>query len=316
MPKVSVIVPVYGVEQYIERCARSLFEQTLDDMEFVFVDDCTKDSSIDVLLKVMDEYPHRKGQVKIVHHEKNMGLPLARKTGVYASTGEYIAHCDSDDWMDINAYQLLYTEALRTQADMIFFDYTRTDGKSREDHVANYDRLLREDLIVKMISGQILFGVVFHLDKRYLYFEEGFEWPEYSMTEDLLFTCQSLGRATSFTKIDKVLYYYYYNPNSLTKSQDSEVKIIQSGENISKLIKVLETSSLHNRDLCVLLCKLFMKHRRIAGVITKEGYRRWKNTYPDVKFNVIFNKRIPMIMRMRYLLGYTRTYGFVKKFIR
>ena len=78
MPKVSVIVTVYGVERYIERCARSLFEQTLDDMEYIFVDDCSKDSSISVLENVITQYPLRKGQVRIVHHEQNKGVSRAR----------------------------------------------------------------------------------------------------------------------------------------------------------------------------------------------------------------------------------------------
>ena len=82
MPKVSVIIPVYGVEKYIERCARSLFEQTLEDMEFIFVNDCTKDNSIDILLRVIDEYPKRKSQVHILNHEFNKGLPVARQTGI------------------------------------------------------------------------------------------------------------------------------------------------------------------------------------------------------------------------------------------
>ena len=81
MPKLSVVIPVYGVEKYIERCARSLFEQTLDDIEYIFVNDCTKDGSIDILNAVINDYPARKEQVRIVHHEKNKGLPFARQSG-------------------------------------------------------------------------------------------------------------------------------------------------------------------------------------------------------------------------------------------
>ena len=88
MPKVSVIVPVYGVEKYIERCARSLFEQTLDDIEYIFVDDCSPDRSIEILNQVIGEYPGRKDQVQIIHHASNQGLALARQTGLKAATGE------------------------------------------------------------------------------------------------------------------------------------------------------------------------------------------------------------------------------------
>ena len=97
--KVSVIVPIYEVERYIERCARSLFEQTmLSGIEFIFVDDCTPDYSIEILHNTLKEYPEREAQVTILTHSANKGLAAARKTGVRAARGEYISHCDSDDW--------------------------------------------------------------------------------------------------------------------------------------------------------------------------------------------------------------------------
>lgn len=82
MPKVSVIIPVYGVEKYIERCARSLFEQTLDDIEFIFVNDCTLDNSINVLETTLEEYPKRKSQVQIINFEQNQGAAKAREIGM------------------------------------------------------------------------------------------------------------------------------------------------------------------------------------------------------------------------------------------
>lgn len=85
MPKVSIIVPVYGVEKYIERCCRSLFEQTLDDIEYLFIDDCSPDRSIEILKKVLDEYPHRKNQVHIHRMGKNSGQAAVRKWGMRGS---------------------------------------------------------------------------------------------------------------------------------------------------------------------------------------------------------------------------------------
>ena len=128
-PKVSVIIPVYGVEKYIERCARSLFEQTLEDIEYIFVDDCTPDNSISILRKVLSEYPNREKQVKILHHDKNKGLAKARQTGLKIASGEYIAHCDSDDWVDKDLYKVLYNQAVNLKSDMIAFDCKFTDGE-------------------------------------------------------------------------------------------------------------------------------------------------------------------------------------------
>ena len=105
--KVSILVPVYGVEKYIKRCARSLFEQTYDNIEYIFVDDCTQDRSIDILEEVLKEYPNRKNQVKILHHAKNRGLSASRNTALDASTGDYLMHVDADDYLHVDAIALL-----------------------------------------------------------------------------------------------------------------------------------------------------------------------------------------------------------------
>lgn len=111
MHKLTVVVPVYNAEQCIERCARSLFEQTLDDIEYVFVDDCTPDKSILLLEEIMKEYPDRAKSTVIIRHEKNTGQSGARRDGIQAATGEYIIHCDADDWVDLNMYQAMYEKA-------------------------------------------------------------------------------------------------------------------------------------------------------------------------------------------------------------
>ena len=111
--KVSVCIPIYGVEKYIERCARSLFEQTMtDDIEFIFVNDCTPDRSEQILLATLEDYPQRKKQVKILHHAENQGLTGARSTAVKAACGDYIIHCDSDDWVDPALYETMYRTAV------------------------------------------------------------------------------------------------------------------------------------------------------------------------------------------------------------
>ena len=92
--KVSVCIPVYGVEKYIERCARSLFEQTMrNGVEFVFVNDCTPDKSIEILEHVLAKYPHRKEQTKIINLPENGGVGRARRIAIENCTGEYIIHC-------------------------------------------------------------------------------------------------------------------------------------------------------------------------------------------------------------------------------
>ena len=101
IPNISVIIPIYGVEKYIDRCAESLFKQTMtDNVEFIFVNDATKDNSIGVLLDVISKYPQLKSQIRIINHNKNKGLPSARNTGLAVARGEYIVHIDGDDYIE------------------------------------------------------------------------------------------------------------------------------------------------------------------------------------------------------------------------
>jgi glycosyltransferase involved in cell wall biosynthesis len=111
MYKISVVVPVYNVAKYIERCVCSLMEQTLNDIEYIFVNDCTPDNSIEILKQTLKRYPHRKYDVKIIHHCHNQGPFETRNSGLVVATGEFISYCDSDDWVDVAMYESLYLKA-------------------------------------------------------------------------------------------------------------------------------------------------------------------------------------------------------------
>lgn len=132
MPKVSVIIPVYNAESFIERCARSLFEQTLDEIEYIFIDDCSTDDSIDVLQKVIAEYPKRMGTITIVRHETNKGQSGARKTGMHIAKGEYIIHCDADDWVDLDMYERMYLLAVEKNVEAVCCDIVLEYGESSQ----------------------------------------------------------------------------------------------------------------------------------------------------------------------------------------
>ena len=124
MPKVSVIIPVYGVEKYIGRCARSLFEQTLDNIEYIFVDDCTPDKSMEVLQAEIEKYRLRfaeeKKVVRTTRMPSNSSQAAVRRHGSQLATGDYIIHCDSDDWVDTDLYEKMYNEAINSGADVVF----------------------------------------------------------------------------------------------------------------------------------------------------------------------------------------------------
>ena len=122
-PLVSIGIPVYGVEKYIERCARSLFEQTYENIEYIFIDDCTTDKSIEILKKVLDDYPLRRESVRVIRHEHNKGLAGARNTAVANATGQFLMHVDSDDYISTNAVEKLVEIQIKVNADIVSCDY-------------------------------------------------------------------------------------------------------------------------------------------------------------------------------------------------
>lgn len=120
---VSILVPIYKVEKYIERCARSLFEQTYPNLEFLFVDDASPDKSIEILRKVIAQYPKWKGRITIISHDKNRGLAATRNTLVDNCRGEFLLHVDSDDWIEPNTVELLVKKKHETNADIVTGSY-------------------------------------------------------------------------------------------------------------------------------------------------------------------------------------------------
>lgn len=121
-PPVSVIVPVYNVNEYISRCAKSLFEQTLKNLEILFIDDCSPDNSIEIVNKLLESYPDRKNLTRIIRMSQNVGLAGVRSRGIIEAKGDYIIHCDGDDWVDSNLYETLYCEAIKNEADIVVCD--------------------------------------------------------------------------------------------------------------------------------------------------------------------------------------------------
>ena len=117
--KVSIGVPVYNVERYIQVCAESLFKQTYKNIEYVFVDDCTPDNSIQEILEIIKKYPDRAEQVKIIRNKLNSGVSYSRNVALLNMTGEYIVWVDPDDYVEPNMIELLVKEQYKTGADIV-----------------------------------------------------------------------------------------------------------------------------------------------------------------------------------------------------
>lgn len=217
-PKVSIIVPVYKVEKYIERCVVSLFEQTLPELEYIFIDDCGGDKSIEIVKDISKSYPYRQPQIKIIVHETNLGVSQSRQDGIDNASGEYIIHCDPDDWVEENMCQEMYGFAVSTKSDIIISDFY-IHGKQK--NIVNQKPSSLESSVVMKEMFQHLHGSCCNkLIKNSFIKDKGVQFnPKISYCEDLLFNISLLKHKPKVNYIQKVYYHYYYNlnTNSITR---------------------------------------------------------------------------------------------------
>lgn len=226
MPKVSVIVPIFNVESYLERCLHSLFKQSLDDIEYVFVDDGCEDNSINKLEEILKLYPQRKSQIKIIRHSQNRGIAAARSTGIKASTGEYLIHCDPDDYVEEDIYEKLYNAARLNNSDIAVCDfYIKTDDDIYISRCSIENT--PHDYLITGIKTQFGYASVINkLIKREIidkYSILPFEGCNYG--EDLGLILRILYYAQSITFVNEPLYYYCKREDSLSTLKIDENRI-------------------------------------------------------------------------------------------
>lgn len=216
--KVSIIIPVYKVEAYVERCVRSLFEQTLVEIEFIFVDDCSPDKGIEVVKSILDLYPQRVSQVKIIRNEQNRGVSFTRNVGLQEATGAYIIHVDSDDWVESTMMADLYNCAVKGDYDLVWSDFFVDYPTKNESRY--YSQQFHENAseIIKAILTSKLHGGLWNkLIKHDLIQTNNIYFPsDVNMCEDQTFVILCLLKSKSIKYLSVAHYHYIQHSSSLT----------------------------------------------------------------------------------------------------
>lgn len=208
IPLVSICVPIYNVENYIDSCATSLLEQSYGEIEYVFVNDCSPDQSIEVLRKVLEGYPEKKNFVKIISHEKNLGLAAARNTAINHSEGDFIFHVDSDDYLGIDAIGKLVNKQRETDADIVTGQAVQIE-KDKSSMMQRPQFLCKDDFVKDMIVPSISHTIWGRLIRKSLYTDNGIEAKEgVNIGEDLQVMAQLAYYAKKVESIWDVVYYY------------------------------------------------------------------------------------------------------------
>lgn len=317
MPKVSIVIPVYKVEKYIAECAKSLFEQTLDDIEYIFVNDCTPDKSIEVLLEVLQQYPNRKQQVKIIHHKKNSGAAMARKNGILSATGEYIIHCDSDDWTDSKMYQTLYQKAKDENLDIVICQYfeKRTDSSTLVSHQ------LGNNPKSKIISTPIYCSLCNKLVRRDIIDWNNLLYPNHHMMEDAVLCAQMFYSAQKVGYVNQPLYYYRINDDSIchVSTEDGDLKrwneAYENVKIIERFLKQQQADKQYKNEL-------IQSKANVRGFLmpqlqkSNKHYKLWYNTFPELNRQYLFAKGPSFSIKVVFFLTLIKIYPYIHKILK
>ena len=231
---ISVIVPVYNVEKYLEKCIDSLVNQTYKNLEIILINDGSKDNS----LKICQKYAKKDARIKLITKE-NEGQAIARNKALDIVSGDYIGFVDSDDWIDLDTYDYLYSLILKYNADCSFikirkgnYDYQEDDY---EEIIYKNDKIIEEYLKYGMKTGEYsLCSYLFNKDLL-----NNLRFPNGRVNEDIPFIYEALDNAKILVKSNKYSYNYRMSENSTTRNyfKKRDLDLILACDDLERLGK-------------------------------------------------------------------------------
>jgi glycosyltransferase involved in cell wall biosynthesis len=287
-PKVSIIAPIYNVEKYIEQFAKTLFEQTLDDIEYVFVNDCTPDNSVAILEKVIDDYPNRKPHVKIIHHQENRKLGSARHTGMQVATGDYFLNIDSDDYIEPEMCEIMYRQAKQDDADIAYCDIYRQFKEGGKEFVWSQNIALK-DPIIDLMTLKLIPMIWNKLFKRSLFVNNDLVYAEgVHLYEDILITLQLFYFSKRTTYVSQPFYHYRKLDASMSnkKSEEYFEKLLFGTQ---KMIDFFEKQNLTEKYKKNIDIWKYTVKKEI--LFYSADRKKWYDLYPEARLH-LFKPRV------------------------
>lgn len=312
--KISLIIPIYKVERFIERCVVSLMEQTLDEVEYIFVDDASPDGSVNILREVVERYLSRKDYVKIITHRENKGLPAARNTGLAEATGEYIFHCDSDDFVELDMLESLYNKAKECDADVVWCDFFLS-FETNERYMKQPSYSTPNDALKAMLSGAMKYNVWNKLVKRSLYIDNNISFPAgYGMGEDMtmMMLCANARKVAYVPRA----FYHYVKLNTGAFSQTySDRHLVELKHNVQRILDYMQANFGEGLEQELAFFKLDVK---FPFLITDDSrkYRVWQEWYPEANKYIGKNKLISARSNALQWLAWKGQFWAVKLYYR
>lgn len=311
---VSVLVPVYNAESYIQRCAGSIFGQTYPNLEIVFVNDCSQDASIDLLREVLKSFPQRESFVSIINHDTNKGIASARNTAVAAAHGEFLMFVDSDDWIESDTVEKCVIEQQRLDSDIVSTGYRVYE----KDIDYKADENLYEDtkqMLVSTITGKISGRLWGHLIRRKLIMDHQLRFIDGAdLGEDVLMMTYLWYYAEKHTIIEDCLYNYDHRNMSSCTNTFNYKNSIQSFQNLDAAKIFFECQDKHYLE--------YIKMQEL-GKIVSHMIECSRDSLNRSYYNNVLLKRLENIPRLLWktvpwkyrVVLYVKSYWVVKAIV-
>ena len=289
MADISIIVPIYNAEKYLNKCIDSLVNQTKKELEFILVNDGSTDSSEDIIKSYKDK------RIKYFKN-KNQGIGKTRNFGIDKATGKYLMFLDSDDYLDINACEKLYNKAIKEKSDLVVFDFYRVEETLKEVTINNFkSSSLKENPNLLL---DINLGPCNKLIKRELIDKNNTRFNEELKYEDTPFVTEIIKNANKISKLNEYLHYYVIHSNSETTVRDERVfdiiKIIDIIRNQYKDEKYMEdvVNKLTVRTFTnYTIQQRVQKDLKVGMKFIDEAFSYMKKNIPNYKNNKYYETR-------------------------
>lgn len=231
MCEISVIIPVYNVENYLTTCLDSVLNQSFGDIEVI----CINDGSTDNSQKILEDYAKSDDRIKIITQE-NKGLGASRNRGLKESQGKYIYFIDSDDYIDLNTLEKLHNSIINNSSDIVIFKFQTFAGDKKEvgfklDKIfgeidyTNFKFTYHDVIHYVLNSAYSACGKLYK--KEFLDSFDDFYFPEDVYYEDVVFHVKAMLRASAISFVPEELYYYRVNPDSISNSNENPFDIFK-----------------------------------------------------------------------------------------
>lgn len=275
-PKVSIIIPVYNAEAFLSQCLDSVINQTLKEIEVI----CINDGSTDGSGKVLDLYAQKDVRIRVIH-KCNEGVAAARNVGLSVASGDYVGFVDSDDWIDADFYEKLYTSACATKADVVKGGRISFNSSGWSGISTLNDRILKNKN--HHIAAQFLYEWFTGLFSREIIVKNKICFYNACLGEDVHFLLRVMLVANNLEIVNDTFYHYFVRSNSAShnisqKSLDDLYHIYKSSIDIIKKAKIDQISS----DIMV-LDRLKYYASWYTWVLNKKFLGFWENLFDLVE---------------------------------